>query len=187
MDEKIRKTVALFQQYRTTKEAFYKEQAESMLDEIMESCNKKLPLSYQGGLCGIGAMIEYLIWNDFVDGNADDIVEEIDKAVVNAINNRPWMQVDIAHGLLGLACYLYQRLYYRSQSEKPIVLILKEHLIYLIDWMDEKLRNPAVEKNYYEFYFVLILLHQLDIFNVKIEKMLACCNGQIEKKHPANP
>lgn len=186
MYERIREMITLYQKYRVTDKEDYKEEADSLLDEIMESCNTPLSLSYKEGLCGIGAAIEYLIRNDFVDGDADDILEVIDKAVVSAIHWRPRIGADLANGMLGLACYLYHRLYYRIQSESPLVLDLKEQVIYLIDWMEESLRDEAVEKNYYEFYFVLIRLHQLDIFNAKVEKMLMWCNKELEKKHSNN-
>lgn len=160
-----------------------KESADALLDEIMESFDRYLPLSYSDGLCGIGAMIEYLIQNGFAEGDSDEILEEIDRAVITAINSRSHMNASIADGLLGLACYLYERLYYRIRSEEPVVLILKEHIIYLIDWMEEMLLDNTVEKDYYELYFVLILLHQLDIFNAKIEKLLEKCDKEIEKNH----
>lgn len=182
MHENIRKIVTLFQQYRSSGKENYKEQAESLLNEIMGSCNKNMPLSYHHGLCGIGAAIEYLIRNNFVKGEADEILEDIDSAVISVISNRPPMEANIENGLLGLACYLYERLYYRTKSEEPIVLILKEYSIYLIDWLEDMLLNKTIEKNYYEYYFVLILLHQLNIFNVKVEKMLEWCDHEIEHR-----
>lgn len=182
MHENIREIVTLFQQYRSSGEEKYKEQAESLLNEIMSSCNRSMPLSYHHGLCGIGAAIEYLIRNNFVKGEADEILKDIDSAVISVTSNRPPMEANIENGLLGLACYLYERLYYRTKSEEPIVLTLKEHIIYLIDWLEDMLLNNTIEKNYYEYYFVLILLHQLDIFNVKVEKMLEWCDHKIEHK-----
>lgn len=182
MQGNIRKVVNLFQQHRYTGEKNYKEQAEALLNEIISSCNRSIPLFYHHGLCGIGAAIEYLIRNDFVKGEADEILEDIDKAVISVINNRPPIEANIENGLLGLACYMYERLYYRTKSEDPIVLTLKEHIIYLIDWMEDMLLNNTIEKKYYEYYFVLILLHQLNIFNVKIEKMLEWCDHEIEHK-----
>lgn len=182
MQKNITKIVTLFQQYRSTGEENYKEQAEALLDEIVGSCNRSMPLSYYHGLCGIGAAIEYLIRNNFVKGEADEILADIDNAVISVISNRPPMEANIENGLLGLACYLYERLYYRPKSEEPIVLTLKENIIYLIDWMEDMLLNNTIEKNYCEYYFVLILLHQLNIFNVKVEKMFEWCDYEIEHK-----
>lgn len=186
MQEKIRKMISLYQQGRMTGKEEKKKMAETLLDEIIESCNDHSTLSYSNGLCCIGATIEYLIRNGFAKGDSDDILEEIDRAVITAINNRSLKETSITNGLLGLACYLYERLYYRPQSEEYIVLILKEHIIYLIDWMEETLMNGAIKKNYYEFYFVLVVLHQLDIFNAKIEKMLERCDKEIERKYSYN-
>lgn len=180
MHEDFLRIVTLFRQYQDTGEDNYKEQAETLLNEIIDNCNNCKDLSYYNGLCGIGSVIEYLIQNNFVEGEADEILEDIDNAVISVINNRPQMGINIKEGLLGLVCYLYERLHYRIKLENSTVFTLKEHTIYLIDWLEDILSDTKAEINYYEFYFILILLHQMDIFNVKVEKMLEYCDRMIE-------
>lgn len=180
MNEKIRRTLTLFQTYRDTRDEAYNLQAEAMLDELIENCNDNTPLTYSNGLCGIGVAIEYLLQHSFIEGDADEILSEIDQMVISAINNRPHLDTGIANGLLGLAYYLYERLCYRTESETPVALLLKEHTIYLIDWIEDTLRQPFLPKDYYEYYFILVLLHQLNIFNAKVIKLLEQCDKEIE-------
>lgn len=149
------KTIALFRLYRNTKEEEWRIRAEEMLDDIWNECTKDMSLAYRDGLCGIGAGTEYLIQNGFVEGNTDEILAEIDSRVFAAINVRPPFDLSIEQGILGLACYLYHRLYYRKDSEEPTVLDLKEYTIYLIDWIAEALQDNSTDKDYYEFYFIL--------------------------------
>lgn len=156
MLNKMGKTIALFRLYRNTKEEEWRIRAEEMLDDIWNECTKDMSLAYRDGLCGIGAGTEYLIQNGFVEGNTDEILAEIDSRVFAAINVRPPFDLSIEQGILGLACYLYHRLYYRKDSEEPTVLDLKEYTIYLIDWIAEALQDNSTDKDYYEFYFGFI-------------------------------
>lgn len=180
MHENFQRIVTLFRIHQDTGEDRYKKQAEALLNEMIDYCKNSKSLSYYNGFCGIGSLIEYLIKNNFVEGEADEILEDIDNAVISVINNRPQMEINIKKGLLGLVCYLYERLYYRIKQENSTVYTLKEHIIYLVDWLEDILSDAKTEKNYYEFYFVLVLLHQMDIFNVKVEKMLEYCDRKIE-------
>ena len=179
MLNKMGKTIALFRLYRNTKEEEWRIRAEEMLDDIWNECTKDMSLAYRDGLCGIGAGTEYLIQNGFVEGNTDEILAEIDSRVFAAINVRPPFDLSIEQGILGLACYLYHRLYYRKDSEEPTVLDLKEYTIYLIDWIAEALQDNSTDKDYYEFYFILVLLHTLNIMNAKIENLLECCDKKL--------
>lgn len=179
MLNKMGKTIALFRLYRNTKEEEWRIRAEEMLDDIWNECTKDMSLAYRDGLCGIGAGTEYLIQNGFVEGNTDEVLAEIDSRVFAAINVRPPFDLSIEQGILGLACYLYHRLYYRKDSEEPTVLDLKEYTIYLIDWIAEALQDNSTDKDYYEFYFILVLLHTLNIMNAKIENLLECCDKKL--------
>ena len=143
----------MFRLYRDTGEEEWSIRAEKLLDDIWNGCTEDMSLAYGDGLCGIGAGTEYLIQNGFVEGDADEILAEIDSRVFAAINARPPFDLSIEQGISGLACYLYHRLCYRKDSEEPVVLNLKEYTIYLIDWIAEALQDDATGKDYYEVYF----------------------------------
>lgn len=179
MNGNMGRVIALFRLYRNIGEENWKTEAEKLLDATMDVCSLDHSLSYSSGLCGIGVGIEYLIQNRYVDGDADEILLELDYQVINAINSKPTLDLDIQSGILGLAYYIYSRLHYRENSEETIVLILKEHAIYLIDWIADAMQDSSINKNYHEVYFILILLYQLNILNVKVENMIEWCNKVI--------
>ena len=158
MLNKMGETIALFRLYRDTGEEEWSIRAEELLDDIWNGCTEDMSLAYGDGLCGIGAGTEYLIQNGFVEGDADEILAEIDSRVFAAINARPPFDLSIEQGISGLACYLYHRLCYRKDFEEPVVLNLKEYTIYFIDWIAEALQDDATGKDYYEVYFILVLL-----------------------------
>lgn len=176
MSGKMGKVIALFRLYRDTGEEDWETEAEKLLEATMKECSLASPLSYGNGLCGMGVGIEYLIQNHFIEGDSDEILSELDNQIIYAINSRPALDLDLQSGILGLACYMYSRLHYRKSSEEPIVLILKEQAIYLIDWIADAMQDNSINKDYYEVYFILVLLHQLNILNAKIENMMEWCD-----------
>ena len=48
---------------------------------------------------------------------------------------------------------------------------LKRNVIHLIDWIEEELRDTFIKSQYYETFFILTLLYQLNIFDAKVEKL----------------
>lgn len=176
---KMGEVINLYSMYKETNEEKWKIIAENLLDEIIEQCDNHVPLDYGSGLCGIGVGIEWFIHNNYIEGDADNILAEIDGKILHAINARNITQASISHGILGIAYYIYNRLCYRKKVETSVTLILKEYSIYLLDWMEEVLQDEEKEKDYKEFYFILILFHQLDIYNAKVIRLLECCDNKI--------
>ena len=173
--------IALYNLYRETKEERWKEVAEKWLDEIIELCDNKIPINYGSGLCGIGVGIEWLIQNHYVEGDADTILAEFDWKIQIAINARSISQTSIYQGILGIAYYIYCRLCYRKDVETSVTLTLKEYSIYLLDWLEDILLDEECEKDYNEFYFILTLFHQLDIYNAKVIRLLEWCDRKTTK------
>ena len=55
------------------------------------------------------------------------------------------------------------------------MLRMKEHLIYLIDWIADSLPGVRESSLFEEVFFILCLLHRLDVFNAKVEKLMEYC------------
>lgn len=167
------KIISLYSLYQKTNDDNHRLKGEKLLDDIWESCDTSSPLSYGSGLCGVGVGIEYLIQNQLVEGNADEVLSDIDAIVFNVIDMRRLSGLDIDNGILGLAYYLFHRLHYRKESEECNVLNLKIYVIYLIDWIEETIiQNGIISKfESHEILYILSLLHQLNIINTKIEKL----------------
>lgn len=178
---KMGEVINLFWHYRATNNEIHKEKAELLLDEIWNTSIDYSDFTYGYGYLGIGCGIEYLLQNGFVEGKPDEILAEIDFQVFRIINERPHISLDIKEGILGLVCYFFYRLNYRGEKETFISLNFKEYAIYLIDWIEDRLPCYTKDADLLELHFCLILLHQLDIYNCKIEKMLFSCNSKISE------
>lgn len=176
------KIISLFSLYQKTREPKWESQAESLLNTVLEKSYRNSPLSYGEGLCGVGYGLEYLLQNHIVEGEADEVLSDIDTLVLNEINRRTLQGLNIDDGILGLAYYLYCRLHYRTESEEKVVLTLKEYVIYLIDWIEEAIWDNSRKSNFYETYFILTLLHKLNIFSSKVEKLQDAVMGLLTLK-----
>lgn len=172
----IKEVISLFNLYKESKKKKYQKAAENLLENIFDKCSLSTPISYGSGLCGVGIGVEYLLQNKFVIGNSDEVLSDIDNRVFSEINDRNLVDLSIDNGILGLGYYLYFRLYYRKGVNERPVLDLKEHVIYLIDWIDDILKHICIcGLLRYELYFILNLLNQLDVFPSKIKKLMQYC------------
>lgn len=87
----------------------YDEIAGDMLDEIWDDVHHSFPVGLASGLCGIGWGIEYLIRNGFMEGDADEVCEEIDR-MVGWQKIHPEMDRSLATGLEGILHYVMARI-----------------------------------------------------------------------------
>ena len=60
----------------------FEDTADELMDELMEDLYQSLPAGFAAGLSGIGWGVEYLIQNNFIDGDSLDVCEEVDKKIM---------------------------------------------------------------------------------------------------------
>lgn len=82
------RAICLYTYARYTKSAHYEEMADQLLDIVYKLTTKKLPVDKEKGLYGLGCGLLYLLRNNFVEGNEDEVLEEIDHIIVDAIRNK---------------------------------------------------------------------------------------------------
>ncbi len=75
--------IYFFQYARYSGNKKYDTFARDLIDEVAEEINALTPVHFRDGLCGIGWGIIYLIRNHFLEGNIDEILEDIDEAIFN--------------------------------------------------------------------------------------------------------
>jgi hypothetical protein len=98
----------------------YADFAEDLLDDIWETTYNNLPVSFASGLTGIAWGIEYLIQNNFVRGNSNEICEDIDNKIIS-LDIRRLNSEFIKKELEGLLHYILIRIKgcIRQQVELP--------------------------------------------------------------------
>jgi glycosyltransferase len=82
--------------------------AGELLDEVYDEINNEAPLHFRDGLCGIGWGMEYLIRNGFIEADSDDVLDELDKRIVEW-DVRKIIDSSLRTGLAGIACYVASR------------------------------------------------------------------------------
>ena len=116
---------------RNTGKSKYKDYADKLIDEIGLGVtnNSKVSLDFEFGLAGIGCGIEYLIQNEFLEGEANDVLIDLDASLRRTIFGFP-RHLGISNGLLGLGVYLLFRTQERDNDN--LVSLRNLHLLILI-------------------------------------------------------
>lgn len=89
--------------------SLYEDFAGELLDTIYENLNTELPVDFERGLCGIGWSIEYLVQNQFTQGDTREILEEVNQWIME-LDPRRITDVSIEHGLGGILLYVQYHL-----------------------------------------------------------------------------
>lgn len=155
------------------------ERAEKLLDEIFQATTPII--NFKDGIAGIGWGIEYLIRNDFCEGEVDEIVEDIDSKIFKFLNEERKIPFGLQDGLTGYLQYLIMRLKDRTDDQNDIVKINRELLKRIIHKIDqtapEKFINLTrdVRFNLLEDVYIMLLscisVLKLNIYNDKILNM----------------
>jgi hypothetical protein len=168
--------ITLLHLSKITNEKKYALCANELIDDVCENISTENSFHFGDGALGIGCGIQYIINERFMKGCNDEILSEIDQVAINIINHRPINSLDIENGVYGAGFYLYHRLKNRTKTNENITILkLKEHLIYLIDWIEELLLKSEEVRNYNDAYFLLCRLQKLNVFNYKVVKLIAFC------------
>ncbi len=104
--------------WRHTGNHWYEEFAGELLDRVCNGLSNRLPVHFADGLCGTGWGIEWLREAGFIEGDTDDILEEVDRAVMER-DVRRMADTGLETGLKGIAAYVRSRLDSPRQPEKP--------------------------------------------------------------------
>lgn len=103
---------------RHTDNPLYEDFAGEIVDEIFEDMHTELSWGFESGLCGIAWGIEYLLANNFLSGDSNDILFEIDQKIMEK-DLRRITDYSFTTGLDGLACYVALRL---AGQREPVSL-----------------------------------------------------------------
>lgn len=131
---------------RLTGQQYYRQYADELFNSITETISIASAVDFGRGLCGIGWGVEYIIRNGLQDGDTDDLLEEIDRAVMV---RDPLRLTDMSFdtGLEGMLLYVTARM---SSSERqrpfapfdqPYTDALSENIRKNMDQIPEKLAD----------------------------------------------
>lgn len=100
--------IVCYQYAHTTGNKLYEDIADSLLEEALPYLPSSMSIGLADGICGIGWSICHLLENHFVEGDAVEILQEIDNRILE-YNPSRMMDLSLETGLGGIAAYLTKR------------------------------------------------------------------------------
>jgi len=118
-------------------EKVYKDFAGELIGEIYKEIHANYSCDFKAGLSGIAWGVEYLVYNQFVEGETDEILEDLDRQILERDVSRI-QDNTLDTGLKGLTYYVISRCANREISNN----IIPEEYIYVL--------LKALQSNVYE-------------------------------------
>lgn len=118
---------------RYTGNPVYEDYAGELLNEVYEDLRDDIPVNFANGLCGIGWGLLYLLENNFMEGDPDIILSDIDIKIMERDLTRI-SDLSIETGLMGVSYYIKKRIDISLQisAQKPF------DTSYLQSWINAK-------------------------------------------------
>ncbi len=168
---------------RVYDEQNYTDTADTKIDRVFEIIsNDSIELDFKNGLTGIGWVIEHLVQLDFLEGDTNDILEDMDDRLFKylSFNSSSIQKID---ELLGYGFYVTKRLSNTKNKKNPeSISILNNLLILIVNMISECLdqgykiiSEPISFLSTWSLPLLLILLKEvliLNIYNQKIENII---------------
>lgn len=114
-DGKIGIVLFFYQYARYTDNPLYQEFAGELLDEVFNELHDSISPDFENGLSGIAWGVLYLLKNKFVNGNPDEILEDIDNKLME-VNLLKVRDISLERGLTGILVYLSYRLTQQGET-----------------------------------------------------------------------
>ena len=91
----------------------YEDFANELLNDLYDEISVDMPLNFEYGLSGIGWGLHYILQNQFVEGDVDIVLSEIDNKIMEC--NLCRMQDEtMKTGSKGILCYINKRIFCNS-------------------------------------------------------------------------
>jgi len=165
----------------------YKQVAEKLLYEISNRLSRSMDLSVETGLAGISIGISHLVTAKFVEGDINEILEDVDNRIYKHLvflKNK-----ELTHEKPELIHYLYYlNLRYAALSDADDKFIFKELIIKTVEMFYFNLKDSFFNenssfsaKNYQTPFFLYVMskVCSLNIYNKRIEKIVEEFIGSI--------
>jgi hypothetical protein len=169
----------------------YRKQAEKLLDDVYRKLNDEHQFINLYQLSQVGTGIDYLIKNQYVKGNANYILSDVDNAIFRKLAFEDTIDYRMP-GIIPLLHYLFVRLEKQKQGSDACFLweelcIKTFNSIYI-----------SLESNFYNdpvlfsletyplplFLYVIGKLHSLRFYNYRIDEVIKEMSGLIQSRLP---
>jgi hypothetical protein len=132
--------VFFFHYAQYTDNMLFADYAMELIGEMLNQIHVHSPADYEKGIAGIGAGIDYLIQNNFLNVE-DDICEDFDYRMYRAVMYDPWQDFSQYNGLTGYGRYWITRLRYQAPAMQA-----RECLLRITALIEEKLPDISTHE-----------------------------------------
>lgn len=184
-------SIYFYHLFQIEKDDSYKRIAEQLLDDALDKLSSEPSISVESGLAGIALGITHLIKSDFVEGNINELVEDIDNLIFKQLVFSPTNLSLPKDELLHLLFYLYVRL--KDQTDDDGKYIFQELIIKVLNVFVLNLKGDFF-KEYYSFsvyhyhlptfIYICSKLLELDFYNDRIYKIVKAFEPMILSRLP---
>ena len=172
----------------------FKQMAEKLLDDVVSQLSDTIDVTVESGLAGIAIGISHLVKEEFIEGDINEILEDMDSVIFKKLafliykdTRKHIPKADFIH----LLYYLYVR--YTEQTSSDNQYVFQELIIKTIEMFKEDL-NADFFNEYFSFslrdfhlpFFLYIMskIYDLNIYNDRISKILEEYINQILSMFP---
>ncbi len=127
LDGKMGMAIFFYNYGRRVKDKMFEDFGGVLIDEIYDDIHLSTPISFGNGLCGIAWGLMYLMQENFVEAEVDEVFEEIDKQIVR-LEFRDSVDYSLKTGCEGIARYIIYRCKNGIRANSAINPIFLERL-----------------------------------------------------------
>ncbi|MFV0585036.1 MAG: alpha-1,2-fucosyltransferase [Parabacteroides gordonii] len=163
--------VFLFHYASVYQDEFYENIAMNLILTVFSRINTQTSIDYADGLSGMGCAIEYLYQNEFVEGDINEILSDLDLLFDDILNDSRKKKDSYAN-LLGLIRYYRFRLsgkYLDSENERTKKN--KLNLSYLLNLLESEVCIPLCDKE--DIISELYEMSILELYSKQVKKLLS--------------
>lgn len=174
----------------------YEQIAENLLDDVVSRLSDITDVTVESGLAGIAIGIDHLVKENFIGGDINEILEEVDIAIFKklAFLMYKYIKKQISKtDLMHLLYYLYIR--YTEQTSPDNQYIFQELIIRTIEMFKEDLETGFFHeplsfslRNFQlpPFLYITGKIYDLDIYKVRITRILEEYINRILSTYPVS-
>lgn len=188
--------LALYVLSRKEKNSGIADVADKMLSSILDKLGTIKTMSVDSGLLGIGLAVDYLMAEKYVEGEADDVLREIDAAVYREVmDSRIEIGLDSCSGLVGYLFYVVSRLGHTEKTNPVRHGLICASLRSIVDRLSGVVPSciPDLPRDLYIsvlwkyplLFIVLGMALDLNAYNAKIVALLRSWSFYLKAYVPA--
>jgi len=178
--------VFFFHYAKYTGDSSFEEYAMELMDSMQEQISQEHVINYADGLAGIGTGIEYLVQNHFVEADTNEVLEDFDKIIFQAVVYGSPVDVSLDTGLTGLGRYLLFRIAGCHANENHIGTLDNKLLLIHITDILERMLSTIKEAETEDVFRFLLDMNRTAVFPAKVGRILSSMRNRMKHRSQIN-